>query len=106
MAQADFLLAERPHAETARLHALLHEVDERGVLGIDLPVDPPVEIARGAHLPPVVAQHIADLEEPACRRADGQQLNEVALIGLDLEGDIWPQLELEPVHMALATMSA
>src|SRR3546814_7065661 len=50
MLEAHFLVAERPHAEAFRLHALLDAGDERGVLGIDLAVDAPVEVARGLHL--------------------------------------------------------
>src|SRR3546814_20640613 len=58
MLEAHFLVAERPHAEAFRLHALLDAGDERGVLGIDLAVDAPVEVARGLHLAEIGRAHV------------------------------------------------
>ena len=38
----------------AQQRTLLHAGDQRRVLGVDLPVHPPVQVARRAHLAPVV----------------------------------------------------
>src|SRR3546814_14142123 len=46
MLEADFLVAQRPHGKAFRRHALLDAGDQRGVLGVDLTVDAPIQIAR------------------------------------------------------------
>ena len=48
--QADLAPAQRPRRVERRGHALLDAADQRGVLGIDPAVDPPVQIARRLHL--------------------------------------------------------
>ena len=52
--QADLAPPERPRPVVGRGHALLDAADQRGVLGVDPPVDPPVEIARRLHLAALV----------------------------------------------------
>ncbi len=99
MAQADLLLRQRADREAARGHAGLDTGDQRGVLGIDAAVDAPVEVTRGFHLAAIIRQHVADLADQALGRADREPLHEVDLVGIDVEGDVGPQLEVQPVAL-------
>lgn len=63
IAQRDFVLAQGADREAGRGHALLHAPDQFGILGIDLAVDPPVEVARRFHFPAVVRDRVADFAD-------------------------------------------
>lgn len=99
MLEADLLVAERSHLEALRLHALLDAGDQRRILGIDLTIDAPVQIARGLHLSARIRKHVTDFADQAARRAGRQPLHEIDLIGVDVESDIGPQLEIEPMAL-------
>ena len=84
-----------------RFHPGLHARDQHGVLGIDLAVDAPVEIARRAHFAPRVGAHIGDLADQRLGRRDRHELHEVDLVGIDVEGDVRPQPVIAPHPPAL-----
>src|SRR3546814_16499635 len=81
MFESYFLFAERSHGEALRRHALLNARDQFGVLGIDLAVDAPIEVARSLHFAALIGQHIADFAAQAARRTGRQPLHEVDLVG-------------------------
>ncbi len=97
--EADFLVGQWPHRKTARCHALLNAGDEHGVLGIDLPVDAPIQIAGCAHFSTVIGKDITDFTDDAACRAGWQPLHKVDLIGIDIERDRRPEFEIEPVPL-------
>src|SRR5580698_9523487 len=74
----------------ARIHARLHPLDERLVFQVDLPVDTPVQIARRAHLAPLVGVDVGNLTYQGLGRRDRNELHEVDLIRIDVEGQIGP----------------
>ena len=53
-------------------------------------------MAADAHLAAVVGQRITDLADHCLGRADRQELHEVDLVGVDVEGDVGEQLVIEP----------
>jgi len=75
---------------------LLHPAYQQPILFIDPPVDPPVEVARGAHLAAPIGQRIADLPDQGGGRRKRQELHEIDLVWVDVECHIRPQLEIEP----------
>src|SRR3546814_21101212 len=42
------------------------------------------------------SEGVADLADERLRRRDGKELHEIDLVGIDVEGDVRPQLEIEP----------
>src|SRR5262245_49182907 len=70
-AQAHLAIAQRSDGIAARRHARLDPLDERPVFEIHAAVDPPVEVARDAHLPTAVRMHVGDLPNERLRRRDG-----------------------------------
>src|SRR5438067_7696656 len=58
-AQTYFARPQRSGGIARRLHAQLHARDKLGVLGVDAPVDPPVEVTRRLHLTSVVRKSVA-----------------------------------------------
>lgn len=63
--QTNFLVGQRAHGKALASHALLHAGDQDSVLGIDLPVNPPIQIACGAHFTAIVLQDITDFPNDA-----------------------------------------
>src|SRR5262245_50009980 len=87
--EAHFRLGERSAGITRRTHAGLDARNKNRVFGVDLPIDAPVEIARGAHLSSRVGQCISDLADQGLGRRNRNKLHEIDLIGIDVEGDVW-----------------
>jgi len=77
----------------------LHAGDELGVLGIDPAVDAPIEIPRDPHLAAAIGERVADLANYGLRRAHRQELHEINLVGVDVEGDIRKELVIEPLAL-------
>ena len=69
--EADFGFRQRSADIARRRHAGLNTSNERGILRIDLPVDPPVEMAGKPDLAARVGAHIADLADQRFRRRTG-----------------------------------
>src|SRR5204863_8180494 len=93
-AQRDFAGGQRADSITARGHAVLHALDQYLVLGVDLAVDAPVAVARHAHFAARVRVRIADLADQAGGRGDRQPLHDVDLVGIDVEREVRPELEV------------
>lgn len=94
--QAHFLVGQGAHTKASAFHSLLHAGDQFGVFGIDLPVDAPVQISGRPHFAAIIIQNITYFTDHAAVRSCRQPLHEVDLIGIYVEGDRWPQLEIEP----------
>src|SRR6185312_14388279 len=66
--EAGLARRERAGGVAGAFHALLHALDERGVFGVDLTIDAPVEETRGAHLATALRMHIGDFANHSLRR--------------------------------------
>jgi len=81
------------------LHAQLHAGDELGVLRVNPPVDPPVQVPRSLHFAPLIWKRIADLADHRLGRAHRHELHEVDLVRIDVERDVGEQLVIEPLAL-------
>ncbi len=63
IAQSHLRLPERANSETLGCHAILYPGDQPRILGVDLTIDPPVEIPDSLHLATIVGDCIADLTD-------------------------------------------
>lgn len=99
-AQTDFAFAQRTGGIALAFHACLDARDKRGIFRIHLPVDPPIEVAGGLHLPAIIRQRIADFADQRLGRGNGKELHEIDLIGINIEGHIGPELEIKPMTLA------
>jgi len=81
------------------LHAELDSGDQLGVFRVDSAIDPPVEISHRPHLTTIVGQRIADLAQQRFRRAHRNELHEIDLVRVNVEGDVGEQLEVKPLAL-------
>src|SRR5580692_2139232 len=66
-AQADLGTSQGTRRIAARPHTGLYTLDERLVLETHPAIDPPIEIARRAHLAPVIGVRVGDLADQGFR---------------------------------------
>jgi len=95
-AQCGLVGAERAGPVGTAFHARLHARDQHMILGVDQPVDAPVQIARRAHRARLAGQRVAGIAQHGQRRRNRQPLHEGDLIGIEFERGVRPQLEVKP----------
>jgi hypothetical protein len=94
--QADLVLRQRPRLEDAAVHAGLDPLDQVTVLGVDDPVDAPVEITRRPGLAARIGQAVGDFPDQRPAGPERDHLHEVELLGIDVEGEVRPQQVVIP----------
>src|SRR5882757_1860258 len=94
--QRYLVVSQRARTVAARAHAGLHPFDQRLVLQADSAIDAPIQVACRAHFAPVIRVRIGNLAHQSFGGRYRNHLHEVALVRIDVEGHVRPQLEVGP----------
>src|SRR6266850_7491119 len=100
-AQRYLVAAQRSRTVAAGMHPRLHALDERLVLGAHPPIDAPVEVSGRTHFTAAIGVRIGDLAYQRFGGRNRNHLHEIDLIRIDVEGDVRPQLEIDPQTLPL-----